>query len=193
MIKQPSGHASSPVFFAAPGRPSSFLRPGKMPREWSAERRTSLSVAASSVARMRAPLGAPPRQACAVWAYLCGVLEVPGTVASGRGPGRLLARPDPAGFRPPSSAPRPAHEGQPLVVGADGDPGPPGCGVTSPARGRHTNRRRCRRRSAKGLCRISGARPRVAPSSRRLATTPSAEPGEGEDERSMWRKCGINS
>jgi len=35
--------------------------------------------------------------------------SVPGAVASGRGPGRLLARPDPAGFRPPSSAPRPAH------------------------------------------------------------------------------------
>jgi len=40
----------------------------------------------------------------------------------------------PAGFRPPSSAPRPAIQGRPLVVGPDGYPGPPGGGITSPAR-----------------------------------------------------------
>ena len=33
----------------------------------------------------------------------------------------------------------------------------------------------------------------VAPSSRRLATTPSAEPGKAEDERSMWRNYGFYS
>jgi hypothetical protein len=29
----------------------------------------------------------------------------------------------------------------------------------------------------------------VAPSSRRLATTPSAEPGKGKDGGGFWRKC----
>ena len=37
--------------------------------------------------------------------------------------------------------------------------GPSECGVTNPARRRRTNRRRYRRRSEKGLCRISGAYP----------------------------------
>ncbi len=49
------------------------------------------------------------------------------------------------------------------------------------------------RRSFEARRRISGACPIVAPSSRRLATTPSAEPGEREVARSMWRKCGFYS
>ena len=48
----------------------------------------------------------------------------------------LLGAPYPAGFRPPSFPPRPALEGQPVFMPADGWPGPPERGVTSPARGR---------------------------------------------------------
>jgi len=48
----------------------------------------------------------------------------------------LLDAPYPAGFRPPSFPPRPALEGQPVLMPADGWPGPPERGVTSPARGR---------------------------------------------------------
>jgi hypothetical protein len=53
-----------------------------------------------------------PRPSCEERGRLSALhrgFSVPGAVTSGRGPGRLLAQPDPAGFRPPSSAPRPAH------------------------------------------------------------------------------------
>ncbi len=61
--------------------------------------------------------------------------SVPGAVASGR-EREGLAPSYPAGFRPPSSAPRPALEGRSPIVGTGGCSGPPGSGVTSPARGR---------------------------------------------------------
>ncbi len=42
-----------------------------------------------------------------------------------------LRPPDPAGFRPRSSVPRPAIEGSPSSVGTDGCPRPPGVAITS--------------------------------------------------------------
>src|ERR1019366_4559018 len=69
---------------------------------------------------------------------LHGGFSVPGAVISGRGR-EGFPLPDPAGFRPPSSAPRPATEGRSPIVGTDGDPRPPGAAVTS---------RRSRRRTA---------------------------------------------
>ena len=114
--------ASSPEFFVeAPGSP---VVPSLSKRGGGAPRSAAVFRPCRASREARAPLGAPQRRSC------------PRAVLPGADPARLLARPDPAGFRPPSSAPRPATEGQSLVVGTDGDPRPPGSGVTSPARGR---------------------------------------------------------
>jgi hypothetical protein len=55
--------------------------------------------------------------------------------------GRLSTGPI-AELSPRSSCPVQPIEGRPLIVGADGDPRPPGSGVTSPARRRRTPLRR---------------------------------------------------
>ena len=91
--------------------------------------------------------------------------------------------PDPGSFRRPSSAPRPAHR---RAVPRNGDGRRP---RASRVRGYEPRPRAphqpasglSRRRSFAARRRISGACRIVAPSSRRLATTPSAEPGGKED------------
>ncbi len=159
-----------------------FLRPGTMPRGRSAEWRTGLWSCRVLVAKNA---GASRRSVAAI--------SVPGTVASGRRPGRLLAQPDPAGFR----RLRP-HRVQPLKA--------------APRRGSGRRPRASRERGYEPRARAphqptalpppvrQGLVPhlrhltlRVAPSSRRLATTPSAEPGGKKDDSRVWRNCGIYS
>ena len=69
-----NSHASSPVLFGeAPGRPvfRSFSFPPQMRGGWRAKWRNHCSLCARIPSRKYgAPLGAPPRQACAVWAHL---------------------------------------------------------------------------------------------------------------------------
>ena len=104
----------------------------------------------------RAPLGAPP-----------AAISVPGAVLPGAD-GSLLGprsgRLTPAFIRTASS-----HSRQSPIVGPDSFPRPPECGVTSPARRRRT--------TDDWLPRLSALS--VAPSTERLATTPSCEPGKG--------------
>ena len=63
--------------------------------------------------------------------------SVPGTVLPGVGQGIYpFCRP---AFAKPSSTPASSHSRQPVIVPADGDPRPPGAGVTSPGSRRRTH------------------------------------------------------
>jgi hypothetical protein len=133
-----------------------------MPRGWSAKRRYLLPSRRALFWRTRAPLGAPSRR------FLFPGSAFPGTRAFSPNPspagslrsGHSTARSVPEASRARGYEPRPRAPRQPAAVS------------------------RCR--SAKERCPFSGTTPRVAPSSRRLATMPSAEPGE--DGRGFWRK-----
>jgi hypothetical protein len=119
------GHASSPVFFEAPGRPPSlppirgpFLTPRKS-RGWSTERRTSLQSCRT------------PNGECGRLPALHRGFSVPGTVTSGRATEdftgiRPLAL---TGFRPLASAPRPAIQGRPSSWGRTVTRGLPSAGL----------------------------------------------------------------
>ena len=100
----------------------------KSARAWSAERRDpqSLPFGSGAFARGASPSGAP-RVA----------ISVPGAVLPGAD--RALGPPpDPASFRQPFHTAS-SHQRQSPVVETDGDPRPPECGVTSPARRRHAS------------------------------------------------------
>ena len=132
------------------------------------------SVLPRSLLRTRAPLGAPSR------------LRAPGFRQRHRP--RVRASWDEACANPSPASSSRRGPNAPRSV-----PGPPGSGGTYVlARGRRTNRR-----FPAGPLRRGAASPAlgpiVAPSSRRLAKTPSAEPGGRKDARSMWRKYGIYS
>ena len=163
-------HAAAPEFLAAPGRPSSsppsrvqaFL-PSNKSRGRSAERR----ILQHPRLPARAPVATGARRSA-----LHRGFSVPGAVASGRGRegSPSLIRAAFAALRPRRVQPT---EGRSPVVGTDGDPGPPECEVTSLARGRRTNRRRVSPDRPKDRCLFSGTGAFVAPSSKRLAKTPS--------------------
>jgi hypothetical protein len=93
-----------------------------------AHHRSAPGEARARLGQTRSPRGAPS-----------AAISVPGAVASGRDAGApfwgSLIRAASAALR---SRARPALKGQPVLVPADGWPGPPGSGVTSPARGRRT-------------------------------------------------------
>ena len=121
------GRAIAPLFPAARGTPdSSRLAPGLplssgMRDAEGTERRVAPfgpRLRRGRVLRStRAPRGAPSR------------LFKSRAVASGRDAGGAPAgSPYPGSFRRPSFPPRPALEGQPVLMPADGWPGPPGCG-----------------------------------------------------------------
>ena len=116
----------------------------KSARAWSTERRHHFVPAAISPAT-----GAPyRRQACAVCANPKAkgaspsgapraAISVPGAVLPGVGQGIYpFCRP---AFAKPSSTPASSHSRQPVIVPADGDPRPPGAGVTSPGSRRRTH------------------------------------------------------
>ena len=132
------------------------FHPGKMPRGWSAKRRTSLSVAASSFEGC-ARLSALRRGVVTA----SGPRFLPGTVAPGVS--ELLAA---------------GHSARGRSLGAARAPRD-----TLSRSPRAPHRPAVSRRSFEARRRISGACLIVAPSSRRLATTPSAEPGGAEHKR----------
>ena len=111
---------ASVLFVEAPGTPVFSWNPHEA-RVWRAARRNHSYVCAST--GCAAPFGAPP-----------AAFFSPRGRASGCGTGDLPLLP--ADFRPPSSAPASSHSRQSPVVGPDGYPRPPECGVTSPARRR---------------------------------------------------------
>ena len=102
-IQLSNSQAPAPVFFTGAGYavvPSplsgALFVPLEKSRGWSAVRRCRYPSCRTLLRKVRAPLGAPPGQACAVRAYLPAI-SVPGAVTSGRGRGPSRA-PDPAGF-----------------------------------------------------------------------------------------------
>jgi len=118
-----------PYFLRRQVRRPSLSSPSNV-RGWSAKRRTSLP---SCRALASENAGASRRSIAAI--------SVPGAVASGRGPRRLLAHPIRRAFarlRPRRVQPT---EGQPHVVGADGCPGPPGRMRARHPRGRRISSR----------------------------------------------------
>ena len=118
--------ASSPVFFAAPGTPSS---------DPALAGALSLDNARGLARRIRRNLvnGRLTRRAGGVLPKSPVPCFRAGVRNSGSG--------HPSGRLPPPSLPAASsHRRQPTVVSADGWPGPPGRGVTSPARGRRAAR-----------------------------------------------------
>ena len=105
-------HASSPVLFVeAPGRPVFllFFVPSPKRGGWRAKGRNHLFFCARGPSRDRgAPLGAPPRQACAVRAYLRAS-------SLRRRAALFVAAPNMGGLRQPSSwrAARIGHQAEP--------------------------------------------------------------------------------
>ena len=126
IFKQPLANASPPVFFAAPGNAVFlFSSPSEKSRGWSTEWRTGSFRLAAFPFGERGRLSALHRG-----------FSVPGTVTSVCAAGSS-SLPRSGGFRRLRRHPC-SHSRQPPVVGADGDPRPPGCGGTFvPARGRH--------------------------------------------------------
>ena len=146
-------NASPPVFFAAPGTPYSLAEPALLfaPRTSRGDGASRDASIQSALDEARARLTRRARPA----ALHRGDFSPRGR-ASGRG-GPVFPGPYPGSFRRPSSAPRPAIQGRPHSKGG-------------------------RRPEAS---REQGYEPRPqaphpAPSSRRLATTPSAEPDDQE-------------
>jgi hypothetical protein len=153
-LRRASGRASSPVFFAAPGTPSFFSLPRTKVRGYGAPSGATIVMCAH------------PTEVCgASRRSICGDFFVPGTVTS------VCATRDcvplhPGGFRLPSSAPV-----QPLKAAGRR------AGGRFPEASRERGyeprpqapHRRCRVTPVSALS--------VAPSSERLATTPSGEPG----------------
>jgi hypothetical protein len=137
--------APSPLLLAARGTPSSLppspLRAAagkpsfprqKMPRGRSATWRPSwprFLRSAGTLGEGCAPRGAPSRLFC----------PRRRSFRAGQEGAPPLGAPYPASFRPPSFPPRPALEGQPVLMPADSWPRPPERGVTNPARGRRTS------------------------------------------------------
>jgi hypothetical protein len=153
--------------------------PLEKPRGWSAEWRTgSFRLAASSF------------EGCGRLSALHRSFSVPGTVASGRRPGRLLAHPIRQAFarlRPHRVQPT---EGQSLIVETDGDPRPPGSEVTSLARGRRTGRQRSPAAGPLRLSRrISGASPQTWLHHRDVSRR---RPQPSQARRRMKDQCGRN-
>ena len=114
LFKQPisNSQASSPVLFVeAPGRPVflHFVCPLAKARGMARQGAQPFVLSARGPSRGRgAPLGAPPRQACAVWAYL--------RASSFRRRAALfVAAPNMGGLRQPSSwrAARIGHQAEP--------------------------------------------------------------------------------
>ena len=123
-------HAPSPVFFSGAGcavflprRSGAFCMPPAKSRGWSAKRRTSLSVAAF-------PLGERGRLSALHRGF------APPAFARDTGPGSAL----PGTRLAPIPVQRAPRGG--VLVPPGRFPGPPGSGVTNPARGRRTHRRR---------------------------------------------------
>jgi hypothetical protein len=146
--------APSPLFFAARGTPYSeprcggaFVPPATKCRGeerrvtpfQSAPRKQGVAVCVPYLrfeARAR-----PGEDALRPAALLCGDFG-PWRRASGRDAGGAASRaPYPGGFRRPSFPRTSSHQRQPVLVPADGWPGPPGSGGTSPARGRRARLR----------------------------------------------------
>ena len=110
LFKQPSSH--QPVLFVeAPGRPVVllFVSPLAKARGMARQVAQPLFLCARGPSRDRgAPLGAPPRQACAVWAYLRAS-------SLRRRAALFVAAPNMGGLRQPSSwrAARIGHQAEP--------------------------------------------------------------------------------
>ena len=180
-----SGHTPSPVLLmSAPGRPSSYFQISAPTR--GAERRETRERAIAPWAageaardtvrrrllppcdRRKAPPGAPHAT----------FFETPWAALPGSDGARVQA-PYPEQWPPLVRRRRvqpiaPWSCGQPVVMPADGWPGPPECaGCVPSARGRRISRTfRSDPMSAKG--RISGLRPTAAPPSQRPMTAPLA-------------------
>src|ERR1700692_2497263 len=76
-------------------------------------------------------------------------------------------------------------------MGADGDPGPPECGVTSPARRRRTTETGFPAAARKTLPVLRQRLSRGAPSSERLAKTPRPSQAREYKHRCLFRSSGI--
>jgi hypothetical protein len=128
--------ASSPLFFVAArgGRSSSSpLQHEGMERREALPNRPRLGRRERPRRRTRAPRRSTQTSLRSL-GFFAGDF-CPRDRASGRRR-RALHPPDPGGFRRPSSPRTYSHRRQPVLVPADGDPRPPECGVTNPARGR---------------------------------------------------------
>ena len=105
------------------------------------KRRQALVRIAAPVARLAVrpvpPAGGPPAHDASRRAFrrFTAAISDPGTVTFSAGWVDTPPR-DRTAFTALPPAPNQPTEGQPLLVGTDGDPWPPGGGVTSPARGR---------------------------------------------------------
>jgi hypothetical protein len=139
-IRMSNSQASSPVFFAAPGTPSSLP-----PSPYGFGGLSSLPSGEPEGMERRAAQPSVQRlaaSACLAIGTLAtrrsiAAISVPGAVTSGRGrgpPGPPI-RAAFAALRPRRV--QPTEERSP-IVGTDGDPRPPGSGVTSPARRRRS-------------------------------------------------------
>ena len=118
-IKFSNSQAPAPVFFTGAGYAvfpprcaGPFLVPPKNRGGGAPLGAAGILRAAPSFRKVRAPLGAPPGQACAVRAYLPAI-SVPGAVTSGRGRGpagppirQAFARLRPRRVQPVKAAPR---------------------------------------------------------------------------------------
>ncbi len=168
-----SANAPPPLFFCGAGTPSFIPSPLESRGDGAPSGAPVFRLAAFLLPRTRAPLGAPSR------------FRSSGLGRSHRP--RVRASWDEARANPsPASSSRRGHNAPRSVSRASRERG-------YEPRPQAPHQPAVSRRSFEARRRISGACPIVAPSSRRLATTPSAEPGEREVARSMWRKCGIYS
>ena len=125
------GHASAPVFFAAPGTPSSCLAPTKKVRGWSAEKRIRRSVAAHLFGTRGGRLSAlhPPSPLTGYGGFLCGVLvRLPGPHFRAR---TGLCAHDPGGSRRLSSVPVQPFKAAGRSAGGRMSRGLPGAGLRS--------------------------------------------------------------
>ena len=139
-IKFSNSQAPAPVFFTGAGYAvfpprcaGPFLVPPKNRGGGAPLGAAGILRAAPSFRKVRAPLRAPPGQACAVRAYLPAI-SVPGA-ALPRAEGPVFPGPYPGSFRRPSSASRPAIKGSPSWWGRTATRGLPGAGLRAPPAG----------------------------------------------------------